>query len=266
MSAPGSLMVGRAGLVTGAGRGLGRAIALSLASAGARVAVNDLDPATADETVELLEAAGGSGLAIAGDISIDADVEGCVAVTVEQFGSLDFACNNAVGVVQHQPLDEIDVGDARRMIDVALLGTAICLKHEVRAMRAGSVGGSIVNVSSTSHRRGQVGTGMYSACKAGIEALTRVAANENGAAGIRVNAVAPGGMLTPALLAVLDAAPGARARVESGVPLGRIAEPNEVADAVLFLCSDLARYITGSVVTADGGGLLHTSGLVAPNG
>ena len=105
---------------------------------------------------------------------------------------------------------------------------------------------------------------MYSACKAGIEALTRVAANENGAAGVRVNAVAPGGMLTPALLAVLDAAPGAQGRVESGVPLGRIAEPNEVADAVLFLCSDLARYVTGSVVTADGGGLLHTSGLAAP--
>ena len=105
---------------------------------------------------------------------------------------------------------------------------------------------------------------MYSACKAGIEALTGVAANESGAAGIRVNAVAPGGMLTPSLLAVLDAAPGAKARVEAGVPLGRIVEPNEVADAVMFLCSDLARYITGAVITADGGGLLHTSGLTAP--
>jgi 3-oxoacyl-[acyl-carrier protein] reductase len=226
--------------------------------------VNDIDPATADETVDLLTAAGGSAVAIAGDISVEADVERCVAVTVEQLGALNFACNNAVGAVQHQPLDEIDVGDARRMVDIALLGTAMCLKHELRTMQAAGVGGAVVNVSSTSHHRGQVGTGMYSACKAGVEALTRVAANENGATGIRVNAVAPGGMLTPALLAVLEAAPGARARVESGVPLGRIAEPNEVADVVLFLCSDLARYVTGAVITADGGGLLHTSGLTAP--
>ena len=102
----------------------------------ARVAVIDIDPATADETVGLLQAAGGTGVAIAGDISVEADVERCVAVTVEQLGALDFACNNAVGSVQHQPLDELDVDDARRMIDVALLGTAMCLKHEVRAMRA----------------------------------------------------------------------------------------------------------------------------------
>src|SRR4029453_8285579 len=106
------------GLVTGAGRGLGRAIALTLAAAGARVAVNDIDPTTADETVELLETAGATAIAIAGDISVEADVERCVATTVETLGPLDFACNNAIGSVPHQLLDEVDLGEARRMVDI----------------------------------------------------------------------------------------------------------------------------------------------------
>jgi NAD(P)-dependent dehydrogenase (short-subunit alcohol dehydrogenase family) len=258
-------MSGRAGLVTGAGRGLGRAVALTLAAAGARVAVNDIDATAAEETVDLLVAAGATAVAIAGDVSVEADVARGVAATVERFGTLDFACNNAIGQVPQQLVAEIDIDDARRMIDVALLGTALCLKHELQAMRSAGTGGAVVNVSSTAHRRGQVGTGMYSACKAGIEALTRVAANESGSAGIRVNAVAAGAMLTPAFLEVLEEAPGARARVESGIPLGRIAEPSEVADAVMFLCSDLARFTTGDVITVDGGGLLHISGLAAPD-
>jgi NAD(P)-dependent dehydrogenase (short-subunit alcohol dehydrogenase family) len=258
-------MSGRAGLVTGAGRGLGRAIALTLAAAGAQVAVNDIDPTAAGETVDLLRAGDATTVAIVGDIAVEADVARCVATTVAQFGKLDYACNNAIGLVPHQLVADIDIDDARRMVDIALLGTALCLKHELQAMRGTGTGGAVVNVSSTSHRRGQVGTGMYSACKAGIEALTRIAANENGAAGIRVNAVAAGAMLTPALLEVLAATPGARERVESGIPLGRVAEPSEVADAVMFLCSDLARFTTGEVVTVDGGGLLHTSGLVPPS-
>jgi len=261
-SAPGSLLLGRAGLVTGAGRGLGRAIALALAAAGARVAVNDIDLTSAEQTLDLLAARGATAFAIAGDVSVEDDVERLVASTVEEFGTVDFACNNAIGRVQHQLLAEIDIDDAHRMVDIALLGTTLCLKYELRAMQ--STGGVVVNVSSTAHRRGQVGTGIYAACKAGIEALTRIAANENGAAGIRINAVAAGAMLTPALLEVLESTPGARARVEAGIPLGHIAEPSEVADTVLFLCSDLARFITGDVVTVDGGGILHISGLVAP--
>jgi NAD(P)-dependent dehydrogenase (short-subunit alcohol dehydrogenase family) len=245
-------------------RGLGRAIALTLATAGARVAVNDIDGTAAEQTVDLLAAQGATAHAISGDVSDEHDVERVVASTVEEFGTLDFACNNAIGQVQHQLVAEIDIDDARRMVDIALVGTAMCLKHELRAMRSTGKGGAVVNVSSTAHRRGQVGTGIYSACKAGIEALTRIAANENGPVGIRVNAVAAGAMLTPALLEVLEASPGARSRVEAGIPLGHIAEPSEVADAVLFLCSDLARFTTGDVITVDGGGVLHISGLAAP--
>ena len=150
-------MVGRAGLVTGAGRGLGRAVALALRPLARASRSSTSIPATADETVGLLQAAGGTGVAIAGDVSVEADVERCVAVTVEQFGALDFACNNAVGSVPHQPLDELDIDDARRMIDIALLGTALCLKHEVRAMRAGGVGGAVVNVARRHTTAGRSG-------------------------------------------------------------------------------------------------------------
>jgi NAD(P)-dependent dehydrogenase (short-subunit alcohol dehydrogenase family) len=209
----------------------------------------------------MVESAGGRAIAAVGDISVEAEVERLVALTVERLGACDFACNNAVGMVQHQLMHQIQLESARAMVDVVLLGTAMCLKHEILAMRSQGNGGSIVNVSSTAQHRGQTRTGVYGACKAGIEAFTRVAANENGAYGIRVNAVAPGGMLTPAFLAVLDELPGARARVEAAVPLGRIAEPEEVADTVTFLCSDLSRFVTGTVLVVDGGGLLHASSL-----
>jgi NAD(P)-dependent dehydrogenase (short-subunit alcohol dehydrogenase family) len=248
------------GLVTGAGQGLGRAIAERLASAGAVVVVNDVDGARVASTVDAIVSTGGAALAAPGDIAIEEDVERCVLAAEAEHGPLSFACNNAIPAIRLQPVDQIDLAYAQQLVAVAMLGTALCIKHEVRAMRRGG-GGSIVSISSTAHVRGQAGATIYAGCKAGIEAMTRVVANEAGPDGIRVNAVQAGGMLTPALLDAMGASPAIRQQMEAAVPLRRVAQPDEVADAVLFLVSDLSRYVTGSVLTADGGGLLHPSRL-----
>ena len=126
-----ALLEGRAGLVTGSGRGLGRAIAQAFAAAGCRVAVLDVDRETAEETAELLRASGSDAVAVGVDIGVEREVQEAVSAVVDRFGRLDVACNNAVGLVDTQMLHEFDVDDARRMIDVALLGTALCLKHEL---------------------------------------------------------------------------------------------------------------------------------------
>ena len=253
-------MSGRVGLVTGAGQGLGRAIAHRLASAGAVVVVNDIDESRVAATVSAIAAAGGTAVAAPGDIAVEADVERCVLAAEAEHGPVNFACNNAIPAVRLQPVDQLDLAYAQQLVAVAMLGTALCIKHEVRAMRRGC-GGAIVNISSTAHIRGQAGATLYAGCKAGIEAMTRVAANEAGPDGIRVNAVQAGGMLTPALLEAMSGSPTIKEHMEAAVPLRYVAEPEEVADVVLFLVSDLSRYMTGSVVTADGGGLLHPSRL-----
>jgi 3-oxoacyl-[acyl-carrier protein] reductase len=257
------LLDGQAGLVTGAAQGLGQAIAVRLAGAGAKVIVNDINGAGAEDTVSLIHRAGGTAVACPGDISVEDDVVRMVGAVSAEFGVIDFACNNAIPAVEMQRIEDLDHGYARKLADVILVGTALCMKHELRALK--DRGGAVVNISSTAHLRGQENTGFYAGCKAGIEALTRVAANESGGFGIRVNAVQAGAMLTPALRQLLDADEGVRERVEGGVPLGRIGEPDEIAGVVLFLLSDLASYLTGAVVTADGGGLLHGSSLVRAN-
>jgi NAD(P)-dependent dehydrogenase (short-subunit alcohol dehydrogenase family) len=254
------LLAGRAGLVTGAGRGLGRAVAIAFAGAGCRLGVLDVDDTTVRDTAAVIADMGCEAVPITADVSVEGDVQRAVATVVEAFGTFDVACNNAVGPVDFEPIEQFDVGRARAMIDVALLGTALCMKHEIRAMRR-SDRSAIVNITSTAPHRGQRGNGIYGACKLGIEGLTRVAANEAADGGVRVNAVCAGAMLTPALRDALDAAPGSQEHVAAGIPLGRIAEPEEVADTALFLCSDLARYVTGAILLADGGGLLHGGAL-----
>jgi NAD(P)-dependent dehydrogenase (short-subunit alcohol dehydrogenase family) len=249
-------------LVTGAGQGLGRAIAERLGAAGAVVVVNDIDAGRVAATVDAIVAAGGHAFAAPGDIAIEDDVERCVTTAEREHGPLSFACNNAVPPVYLQPVDHFDVAYAQQLVGVALVGTALCLKHEVRAMRRGG-GGSIVSISSTAHVRGQAGATLYAACKAGIEAMSRVVANEVGPDGIRVNAVQAGGMTTPALLEAMGSSHDMKERMEAAVPLRHIADPEEVADVVIFLASDLSRYMTGSTVVVDGGGLLHPSRLPA---
>jgi NAD(P)-dependent dehydrogenase (short-subunit alcohol dehydrogenase family) len=251
----GALLVEKSAIVTGAGRGLGRAVALRLASQGAKVVVNDIDPQTAARTVQEIVSAGGKAVACVGDISVESDVETMVRTAIDSYGRLDVACNNALPEVHLAEMADLDVADARMMMSVTLLGTAMCLKHEILAIR--DHGGAIVNISSTASARGQRKTGFYAACKAGIEAMTRAAASENGRNGLRINAIQAGGMLTPALTELFAISEERRTEIGDKVPLGRLAEPEEVANVALFLLSDLASYVTGAVFTADGGGLLH---------
>jgi len=253
---PRPLLSEKSAIVTGAGRGLGRSIALRLAAAGAKVVVNDIDQQTAARTADEIVARGGTARPVVADVSVESDVKSLVREAVDRYGCIDVACNNAVPAVHLGEMSQLDVEEARTLISVALLGTAICLKHEIAAMA--SRGGAIVNISSTASVRGQKKTGLYAACKAGIEAMTRVAANENGSTGLRINVLQAGAMVTPALTEMFLRSDELRSQMSARVPLGRLADPEEVADVAVFLLSDLSRYMTGAVLTVDGGGLLHT--------
>ena len=245
-------LAGRVALVTGAGAGAGRAIALRLARAGCAVAVNDIDPARAAETVAMLRDGGGAAAAVPADVRLDGEVEAMVAATRAQLGGLDVAVNNVgmLGAHRAQPFLELDAAAIRGVIEQNLIATALCCRAEAGAMAAGG-GGSIVNVSSGESQRPAVDLAPYGAAKAGINHLTRTLAAELGGHGIRVNTVAPGTMLTERVRAALreDYLQALRA----SIPLGRLTEPDDLAGVVLFLASDLAAHVTGQFLLVDGG-------------
>ena len=225
----------------------------------------DVDPDTAHETAELVTATGAEAIAVGVDIGVETEVRRAVASVVEHFGALDVAVNNAVGPVDHQMLHEFDVDDARRMIDVRAARDRAVHQTGARRDARGSWGSDRqrrLHRADTAVNAGTASTGRARSASR----RSRVAANENGSAGIRVNAVAAGAMLTPTLQEFLDAVPGSQARIEATVPLRHVADPAEVADAALFLASDLARYVTGTVLFADGGGILHGSAFESTSG
>lgn len=244
-------MGGRAGLVTGSARGIGRASAVALARAGASVVVSDLEDAReeGEETVRLAEEAGGEARFVACDVSADADVAALVAATVVAYGRLDFAHNNA-GIPGIGPL-LADIAEAEfdRIVAVNLKGVWLAMKHEIGRMAAGS-GGAIVNTSSVAGLVGGPSAGAYAATKHAVVGLTKSAALEYADRGIRVNAVCPGAIrsrLTDALPEDALASGLARQAIK------RIGEPEEVAAAVVWLLSDDASFVTGSTVPVDAG-------------
>lgn len=251
--------MGREGTVTaitGAGSGIGRGVALALAASGARVVANDVDADGLDETLELVRAAGSEGVASVGDVRRPEDVRRVVDAAVSAFGGLDvMVANAAVGV--YVDLAEMSEEDLDRVLDVNLKGALLSAQLAIPALRARG-GGSIVFVSSVQAYETLRGCVAYGAAKAGLVAATRALAVELGADGIRVNAVAPGTIDTPMLARDLDGmntadAEGFLARVRAANALGRIGTVEEVADVVVFLVSDAARYVTGTTVVADGG-------------
>jgi len=241
-------------LVTGAGRGIGRAIAVALAQAGARVAANDIDPASAAATAELLGlAAGGdpSGRPFPANIADPAQVTALVEAVVARWGRLDILVNNA-GVEPHGTLLDTALSDWQHTLDVNLTGPFLTIQAAGRQMRAQGRG-NIVNISSIAGRAfGLRNRAAYVAAKSGLIGLTREAARELAAYGIRVNAVCPGVIVTE-MTAALRQNPDMMARWMDEIPQRRLGEPEEVAATVVFLCSDQARYINGQSINVDGG-------------
>jgi NAD(P)-dependent dehydrogenase (short-subunit alcohol dehydrogenase family) len=245
---------GKVALVTGAGTGIGRGTALVLARYGAAVAVAGRRRANIAETAALVEAAGGRALPVVCDVSNEDDVRAMVTTTVEHFGGLDVAVNNAGIAGRFAPIAEMSAEDFDQTIGTNQRGVFLCLVHELRAMAES--GGAIVNISSVNATAAEPTLALYCSSKSAIDMLTRVAALE-AAPKVRVNGIRPGFVLTPMHDIALDAMGGETpelvATVEGMVPLGRRAEPEEIGEAVAWLCSPDASYVTGDVITVDGG-------------
>ena len=238
---------GRSALITGAASGIGRASALAFASAGASVALVDIDAEGLANTAAATQAAGGRAETLVADVRDLQAVTFAIERAVQAFGRLDAAHNNAGVPGPYVPLDEYAEQDFMEILEVDLAGVWRCMRAEIRHMRTqGS--GAIVNTSSMLGSAAMPDNGAYVAAKHGVHGLTRAAALELGGTGIRVNAIAPGVTRTAMTSGVSD-------ELLRAVPLGRIAEPEEIAAAAVWLCSPEASYITGSVLVADGGWL-----------
>jgi NAD(P)-dependent dehydrogenase (short-subunit alcohol dehydrogenase family) len=242
---------GRSILVTGAGSGIGRAAAQLFANEGGRVVVVDQDENEAQATVKSIRQAGGEALAIAADVSREADCRGMVERALASYGRLHVAFNNAgIGASGFAVADEEEVTWSR-LIDVNLKGIFLAMKYEIPAMVSAG-GGAIVNTASVAGLVGERGIGAYSASKHGVVGLTRTAALDYIGQGIRINAVCPGATRTR-ILANWFQDPKVESFILSRHPIGRIAEPEEIARAVLFLASDDASFVVGQALAVDGG-------------
>ncbi len=239
---------GRAALVTGAGRGLGRAIAQSLAAAGAKVACVDIDADALAETVQTIENDGAQAEALTCDVTDSERVNEVVRQVVKQMGRLDILVNNAGitrdGIFMRMSDDQWDA-----VLAINLRGTFLFTRAVARPM-VKARGGRIINVASVSGLMGNPGQANYSASKAGVIGLTRTVARELASRNITVNAVAPGFIATEMTAKLGEEV---LSQVRGQIPLGRLGEPQDVADAVLYLASDAAGFITGHVLTIDGG-------------
>jgi NAD(P)-dependent dehydrogenase (short-subunit alcohol dehydrogenase family) len=244
---------GKVALVTGSGRGLGRVCAQTLARQGAKVVVATITRQNGEETVGLIREAGGEATFVQVDVAKSSDVETMVQAAMETYGGLDCAINNAAVLdIGPIPLADIDEDEWNRAIAVNFTGVFLCMKHEIRAMLKGR-GGAIVNIGSGNEHTALPGLAWYLAAKQAVYGMTRVAALDYGGQGIRVNAVAPGPMWTPSLRQAAAKDPRHVDALSNRVPLGRIAEPEEVAEVAVWLCSPASSYVLGHTMSVDGG-------------
>lgn len=245
-------LTGRVALVSGAGVGIGRAIAETLASDGARVLVVDLNTETAEQTAASINAAGGEAAVFTADVSNEAQVEAMVAFCVETFGGLHIACNSAAVSRGSGPIHTYEKGVFDQTLELCLTNTFLCMKYEIAHMLEHG-GGSIVNISSNASLKGQPYNTAYAAAKSGVNLLTKSSAAEYGHKGIRINAVSPGVIRTPGIEAYFEEQPKIAEGLRNAAAMRRLGEPSEIADAVSFLASDRASYITGQLLCVDGG-------------
>jgi NAD(P)-dependent dehydrogenase (short-subunit alcohol dehydrogenase family) len=239
-------------LVTGAASGIGLATATAFAESGASVVLADLDIAAADASAQNLLAAGHKAIAVRCNVADESDAAAMVEKAVSTFGRLDMAFNNAGLHVPVVNTADAEAKDFDLAIAVNLRGVWNCLKHELRQMRKQGTG-AVVNCSSNSGLAGLANLGAYTASKHGVIGLTKSAALEYAPMGIRVNAICPGPVETPMVKKALTAAPEHMAAVIKEIPLGRLGRPEEIASAVLWLCSPAASFVIGHALVVDGG-------------
>ena len=245
---------GKTALVTGGGSGIGRAASLAYAREGARVVVADVNVEGGEETVQQIKEAGGEAILVHADVASPEDTQAMVAQAVEAFGSLDCAFNNAGisgGTDRRLTADYLE-DDWDRVIAINLKGVWLCMKAEIPQMLKQG-GGAIVNTASIMGLVSTSGSAAYTAAKHGVVGLTKAAALEYAKSGVRVNAVCPGYIHTPMVQDRLDTVDGYEDQLKSRHPVGRLGEPEEIAEAVLWLSSDAASFVTGHNMPVDGG-------------
>lgn len=243
---------GKVALVTGGTSGIGKATAIALAQAGAKVVVAGRRQVEGEETIRQIQAIGGEGFAVPADVSKEADVQMLIEKIMTYYGRLDIAFNNA-GVEQDPtPLAEQTEATYDRIMDINVKGVWLSLKHEIPALLK-SGGGAIVNTSSVAGLVGGAMIPIYTASKHAVEGLTKSLALEYAKQGIRVNAVSPGPIQTEMFDRLSKANPEAIEQIIAGEPMGRMGTPEEVANAVLWLCSDASSFVTGQSISVDGG-------------
>jgi NAD(P)-dependent dehydrogenase (short-subunit alcohol dehydrogenase family) len=240
---------GKTAFITGAASGIGRATAKAFAAEGARVAITDRGEAALQETAEQVRAVGGVVLTVTCDVSKPEEVAAAVAKAVKAFGRIDCAFNNAGVENKAAPLHEIELEEWDRVLNINLRGTFICMKHEIAQMLSQGAG-VVVNTSSGAGIRGVAGGASYAASKHAIIGMTKSAAIDYAKRNIRVNAVLPGNIATPMMDRFTE---GDIQKAVDLEPVGRLGKPEEIAEAVLWMCSDLGGFVTGASIVVDGG-------------